>query len=163
MRGLFIVLSAAPFFGIALLRHLVKSDRVMLIICGIGFGPVLLVGFAAMLRSRLRGGTFLDRRQGQPKRNNVPWPMLADQWRQGLMMAMLVVICLATGVLALVCLWLEQKSPAFASLAAYVTPQIGLLIIVAFSTAATFAGAAMLGPKLIRFTTGRMPMGRHRK
>jgi hypothetical protein len=153
------VAAAMPisFVAQALLRHLSRgwSPTAVLIIAGFFLALFVILGLCARpyLRKRM---TAVQR---TPKRNAFSWAMVKDEWQKSLIVIILVPITLLATGMTVAGLVLEDYVPAFARLVAWLTPAVGLLLIVVFSTAATFLVAALSGPRLIRLITGRMPMG----
>ena len=140
-----------------LLRHLSRgwSPTAVLIIAGFFLVLFGILGFCARPYFRNRMGAV----QHAPKRSGFSWAMVKDRWQQKLMVIILgPTTLLATGM-TITGLMLEYRVPEFARFVAWLTPPIGLLLIVAFSIAMTLSAAAMSGPTLIRLITGRMPMG----
>jgi amino acid transporter len=157
--GLFVI----GMFGSVILRHISRdgSNNVLLWINAIIFIPIGIVCAVAIVRPYFFPKQETSRTSSVlPRRDGLSWAMLADRWRNNLTISILGIIVLIAAVLSFFCLWLQSRSVAIGELMQKLPPGIGLLIVVAISTVATFIGAALLGPKLVKYVTGRMPMGK---
>lgn len=74
----------------------------------------------------------------------------------------MAVITALSMLLYVVSFWLRLHSKAFEWMYEQIPPMLGMPIIVTVSVAATFLGAAMLGARLTKIQTGRMPMSKSR-
>lgn len=155
LRVIAVALVALPTVGIVALRHL--PFIWLEVLWAVVLGPIVVIVTAAYFKAWLfpkKASVILA-----PHRDMLAWKLLNERWRQSLTTGILVTIVVIALLLWIGGIVLRELSPPFNEWAGRNGETLGLLLIVAVSTGVTFLGAASLGRRLIRMTTGRMPLG----
>jgi hypothetical protein len=93
------------------------------------------------------------------RRSLVEFRLQTNRWRRSLANGLIAIIAVLALLLWIAGIVLQRLYPVFDRWVQRDGSTLGLLAITAIATGTTFLGAALAGRKLIRFTTGRMPMG----
>jgi MFS family permease len=154
-----VLMVLAPIPGSVILHHIMRgwSDTAYLFLSAAVIAPLGIICGIALLRSWLfpRKAVITIR----PRRDLLAWSMLNARWRQSLTTVLLAIIAALALLLWIASLVLRGLYPAFDHWVQRDGSTLGLLFITAIATGTTFLGAALAGRRLVRFTTGRMPMG----
>lgn len=154
-----VLLVLVPTLGSVILRHVMRgwSDTAHQFLSVAVLAPVGVIGAIALIRSWLFPHKTVA--IAGPRRDLLAWSMLNARWRQSLTTALLAIIAALALLLWIASLVLRGLYPAFDRWIQRDGSTLGLLFITAIATGTTFLGAALAGRRLVRFTTGRMPMG----
>lgn len=156
-----------PAFWIAhvVLKHVVGLPALLTAYAIILSVPLLaVIAFAALrwISGKSRVGAPDDPRP-HSKKDLYWYAAQSERWRQSLTALILIVILSLCLLLVAAGFLLMTLNKGFDSLILWLTPGMGFLIALTLAIALTFAGAALLGRRLIRITTGRMPFARRAK
>ncbi|MEO7053990.1 MAG: hypothetical protein ABI191_03360 [Rhizomicrobium sp.] len=152
---------AAPLIAGPIVRHLVPQ-AVILTASAIILGVPTFVVIAFVIYRKFSGPrTRISQSQTepQPKKSLAWYAAQSERWRQSLAVLMIIVIGALCALLTVGGTILMAVSTSFMAFVMWLTPTIGLLVVLTVSIFLAFGGAASLGPRLIRLTTGRMPLG----
>jgi hypothetical protein len=139
--------------GSILLRHWMRhwSDTANAIALSVIVVPLAMLTLWSWLRE--------PSKKKRRRRGPLSWAILNEQWRQLMLALILVSISVLALALSAAGIWVGLRIPFVAALIVELSPGVGLFLIVVFSTAVTFSIAALSGTRLIKFITGRSPMG----
>ncbi|MES2294580.1 MAG: hypothetical protein V4527_14860 [Pseudomonadota bacterium] len=151
--------STLPFIGTAALRPLLRHHPLWgMVLLFIAFIPLLIAFAIAKVRRPTKAISNIE--APSAKKTILFYALLNDRWRTSLTVFILLAWFGLSGIILAIAYFLTISNAAFARLATTLGTTLDGLILGTVSLIVVFAIAAWLGPRLIKLTTGRMPMGR---